>query len=365
MADSPKEPQPQKGLPKDAAAKPSVIDPELVKLPRRKSSVRPITALAIIAICLTLMVRLLSDFSFSREGEEPGQVTLLTEVGDDLENQFIEIEARPDRPQALRLVPNGKTTGQVLVPVMGSNGRLWILLEASPWNEPARTNERYRGRLTRLDDLGFDEPLKVHFRSGKQVLRPIALPEIRTALQAGTSEVHDIAGDALRIDPDTPLRYEEVAQGTVRILAVSTDPYNSESGWSLALQNAGILVSDAVSSTPDSWTFDAKTKGGLAEVTSKLEEARLFAASAKVVSVTREGTWSELSLDGDDVLLGQARVGFVASNISLALPSNVHADALVLNTTERPDTYWYVPILIFALAGLGFLFAFGLYRKMR
>ncbi len=383
MADSPKDPQPEEGLPKDKSSdstedrsakdksakdrSASEIDPELVKLPRRQSTVRPITALAIIAICLTLTVRLLSDFSFSRQGEEPKQVTELSAVGSDLENEFIEIEARPDRPQALRLVPRGKTTGQLLVPVLGSKGQLWILLEASPWNEAARSDERYRGRLTRMDDLGFDDPLKARFKLESQVPRPIALAEIRTALQSKSATVHDVAGDALQVSPSTNVHYKEVAGDTVRVLAVSTDPYNDEAGWSLALQNAGILQAGtaAVSSTPNTWTFDVKASGGLDEVQSKLVEARLFAASASEVSVSREGKWSELSLDGEDILRGEARVGFVARNISLELAPALDSNAFVLNTTETPGIYWYVPLLLFILALLGLIFAFGFYRKVR
>ena len=92
---------------------------------------------------------------------------------------------------------------------------------------------------------------------------------------------------------------------------------------------------------------------------------RLFAASASEVTVTREGKWSELSLDGNDILLGKARVGFGVRRISLGLAPSLSADAYVLNTTEVPDTYWYVPLLVLILGIFGMIFAFGLYRKLR
>ncbi len=367
MGDSPKETQPKDELPKDKDSGATQIDPELVKLPRRKSTVTPVSALAIMAICLTLTIRLLSDMSFSREGEQPTAVASLDQLDSDLENNFIEIEAKPDRPQALRLLPSGKTTGQVLVPVLGTDGKLWILLEASPWNEAPRADERYRGRLMRMDDLRFDEPLKARFKAGKLVPRPIPLTEVRQALRSTSTEVHDASGDAFSVQPDTLVSYREIAVNTIRVLAVSTDPYNDEAGWRLALQGAGILNEgeSAVSSTPESWTFDVEAAGGLTEVKNKLETARLFAALATEITATHEGRWSELSLDGEDILMGEARVGFAASNITLALAPRLDANAYVLNTTEVPETYWYVPVLVFVLAGLGFLFAFGFYRKMR
>lgn len=371
MADSPKEPQPQKGSQEAPPAEPaeidSELDPELIKLPRPKTRVRPITALAIIGICLTLTGRLLADLQFSRHGDTPTVVAGIESLSSDLENRFVELEVQPDRPQAVRLIPSRSKTGQVLVPVLGSAGKLWLLLQASPWNEATRTDERYRGRLTRMEDLGFDEPLRAHFRANKRVARPIALSEVRTALQTKSGTVHDAAGDLLSVEADTPVHFREVAVHAIRIVAVSTDPYNSEAGWSLALQGASILHAEtaAISSTPDSWTFDVPAPGGLPEINSKLVAARLFAAKASEISTTREGVWSELSLDGDDILLGTARVGFQASNIALGIVPELDAHAYVLNTTEQPDTYWYVLLLFLALAGLGLLFAFGLYRSLR
>ena len=376
MADSPKEPQPEEGLQERLPDEPPKIDPELdpelVKLPRPKTRIRPVTALAIIGICLTLTGRLLSDLRFSRQGDQPTLVPGIEGLSSDLDNRFIEIEVQPDRPQAVRLVPHRSQTGQVLVPVLGSAGKFWLLLEASPWNESARTDERYRGRLTRLADLDFEEPLQSYFSSGQHIPRPIRLSEIRTALQSNAGSVHDASGDLFSVKADTAVRFKEVDVKRIRILAVSTDPYDDEAGWSLALQNAGIMQaggvqagSGAVSSTPNSWTFDVTVPGGLQEVQSKLASAKLFAAKASEISAARAGTWSQLSLDGDDILLGKARVGFKVRSISLEVAPTLDANAYVLNTTEVPGTYWYVPILFFALAGLGMLFAFGLYRRLR
>jgi hypothetical protein len=364
MADTPKEPQPEEGL-QDAPAEHSEIDPELVKLPRAKTRVRPITALAIIGICLTLTLRLASDLSFSRLDPRPTAVESIESLSSEHENRFIEITARPDRPQALRLIPSKKKTGQLLVPVLGTQGKLWLLLQASPWNETPRTDELYQGRLTKLADLGYDEPLDAYFKTGKFPARPIALAEVRSALQSKSAQVQDAGGDRLSVDANTYVRFNEVAVNKVRILAVSTDPYKDEAGWSLALQNAGIVQGEmaAVSSTPNTWTFDVA--GSLEEVTEKLRAARLFAASASPIATTREGTWSQLSLDGEDILLGKAQVGFRAEHIDLGVRPALDANAYVLNTTEEPGTYWYVMLLVLLLGGMGLLFGFGLYRRLR
>lgn len=361
MADSTKEPE----LPKETVAEHSAIDPELIKLPRPKTRVRPVTALAIVGICLTLTVRLFSDLQFSRNDADAVSVANLADLGEEFENSFVEIEARPDRPQALRVIPSRRETGQVLVPVLGTAGKLWLLLEASPWNEEARTDERYRGRLTRLSSVDFSEALQTRLKSSKQIPRPIALSEIRNALQNKTKQVHDGAGDRFELHADTVVSLKETATNRTRIVAVTTDSYKDEDGWRLALQNANLLQigSQAISSTPSSWTFDVE--GQVQEVSDKLVVAKLFAAKAMLIETTRVGRWSELALDGDDILLGQARVGFHTSGLALGLAPQLHGQSYVLNTTETPDTYWYVPLLFSVLALFGLLFAFAFYRRVR
>jgi hypothetical protein len=203
-----------------------------------------------------------------------------------------------------------------------------------------------------------------YYQAGKQAMRAIPLAKIRTALQTNAAVVADVSGDVYQVHPETALHYEEVATDQVRVIAVSTDPYNNEASWQLALQNAGILPpgNQAVSSDPNSWTFDVP--GQLKDVQDKLVAAKLFAAKAIELTSVRSGTWSELSLDQDDILLKEARVGFRATHIALALAPDIPAEAYVLNTTEKPETFWFVPLLFGFIALLGLIFAFGLYKRL-
>lgn len=342
------------------------LDPELVKLPRPKTRMRPVMALAIIGLCLTIGVRLSGDLRFSRLGD-PVAVESVADLSSDHENQFIEIRLKADRPQALRVLPSNSTTGQVLVPTLGTGGSVWLLLPTTAWGIQHPDGELYRGRLSRLSDMSFHDSLRSHVAKGTVALRPIPLSEVRTALSESSLDVADVSGDRYRVGADTVVLIEEVAANRVRILAVATDPYRDEASWILALQNAGVLPAGGapVSSSPSSWTFDVPAPGGLAEISEKLRSARLFAAQASEIRESRRGKWSELELDGDDIVLGQAKPGFRTQTVALSAPPLVAKGAFLLDTTEEPGSYWYVLIIVLALAAAALLFGSGLYRTIR
>ncbi len=342
------------------------LDPELVKLPRAKTRIRPIMAMAIIGICLTIGLRLSSDLRFSQQGEAL-QVTSVGDLNAGHENQFVEIRLRPDRPQALRVVPSRATSGQVLMPVMGAAGAMWVLLPPTPWTADHATNDVYRGRLSRLADMDFHDALVAHVASGTIALRPIALEQVQTALSKSLMEVSDVSGDHFTVKATTEVQIQEVATEMVRVHAVSSDPYKDEASWVLALQNAGLLLEETspISSTPNSWTFHVPAPDGLAAVSTKLRDSKLFAAEATEIRNTREGTWSELGLDGEDIVLGNPVSGFHTEQVAVASAPLVASDAFLLDTTEKPGTYWYVIIIVLGLAAIALLFAAALYQTLR
>jgi hypothetical protein len=347
-------------------AAPDELDPELIKLPRPKTRIRPIMAMAIIGICLTIGLRLSSDLFFSRLGN-PVAVDSVASLNSDHENLFVKLRVRPDRTQALRIVPSRSSSGQVLVPTLGTGGALWLLLPPTAWNAEGATNEVYQGRVSRLADMNFHDTLKGHVAKGTIAMRPIALAEVRKALGAKTLEVADVSGDRFLLQATTKIQIAETAINRVRILAVATDPYQDEASWSLALQSAGILPSETapVSSTTTSWTFDVPAPLGAKDITAKLRAAKLHAAQAAEIRSTRTGSWSELGIDGEDIILGNAKPGFRTQSVLVSAPPLVANGAFLLDTTEKPGTYWYVIIIILALAAFAMLFASALLQTIR
>ncbi len=346
------------------------IDPELVKLPRSPTRIRPIMAMAIIAICLVLLFRIWDDLSYSRQGD-PEVVDAISQLNDDLLDHHIELQATPDRHQAIRMLPSRKTTGPVLMPVLGHSKTLWVMVHATPWNETIVANERYQGRLVKISDMDFEDELQAHYKAGNSIPRIIAKSEVRKALKNKTNSIADASGEVFSVTASTPVVFQEISTRKVQILASSSADYTDENMWKLALANAGFFEGAsemdraAVGNTTDTWTFEVPAPAGLADVQERLVEAKLFAAKASAITQVRKGTWSQLLLDDDDILLEKARLGFGLERISIAVPMQISPDAYILITTETPHTYWYMALLASVLAFFSLLFAFGIYQHIQ
>ncbi|MBL4632777.1 MAG: hypothetical protein JKY56_02835 [Kofleriaceae bacterium] len=346
------------------------LDPELIKLPRPATRIRPIMALAIIAICAVLILRLWNDLSFSREGDIV-VVDTIADLNDDLLERYVEIEVTPDRQQAIRLLPSRKTTGPVLMPALGHSKELWIFVHPTPWTEEIRTDERYRGRLSRLSDQSFYDEMRSYYRSGKSVPRPMATSEVRKTLKSGAKEIRDLSGESFALTDDTVVRVQETSISKVRIVCNAAAVYIDEPTWRIALQAAGffeganLLDQTAVSHTVDSWTFEVPLRSGLEEIERMLTDDKLFAAKAEEIVVARSGTWKQLSLDGEEILMGKSQTGYTLKSIELGLAIEIPADAYIINSTESPDTYWYMLALVLLLVGFAAIFIFGFVANLR
>lgn len=346
------------------------LDPELIKLPRPSTRIRPIMAIAIVLICIVLIVRLWDDLQFSRQGEMV-VVDSIADLSEDLVESYVEIEATPDRQQAIRLLPSRKTTGPILMPIIGHNKDLWIVVHPTPWTEDIRTDERYQGRLSRISDQSFYDPIREYYNSKTIVARPIAIEEVRKSLSAKSPRILDLAGESFEISANNTVRFLERSTSKVRVIANAGANYINEETWRIALENAGLFEGanpidrTAVSHTTDSWTFELPLRSGIVEIEEMLTSARLFAAKAEEIVATRTGTWAELSLDGDEVVMGKAKPGFELKSIALGLAMEINADTYVLNTTENPQTYWYMLALVLFLAAIAAIFIFGIVATLR
>jgi hypothetical protein len=346
---------------------PGGVDPELTKLPRKSASLSPYLAGALVALCALLMFRLRADLTFSREAE-PQKLSNFDEIAAADLNSFVEFEGVPDRAQALRITASESQNGVLLAPVFGARGKLWIVLPGSPFLEEVRYDEFYRGRLMSLADMPFAEVLDDYLRSDNLIERPFDTKTIEAALRAEATSLRDHAGDDVAISSTTPVKLFETSVENVEVTVSLTEDHPDEAGWTLALQNTGLLPAAGrpVSSTDTSWTYHVVAPSGSVEhVRRILLDAQLWSATATAIHRTREGTWKDLNLDGEDLLLGEPQSGFRPTGISVFAPPPLVEDARILVTTERPDELWYVLPLFLLLSGFALLFAFGYWRSRR
>lgn len=343
------------------------IDPELVVLPRRRTRISPVLAGVIVVFCVYMMGRLWSDLRFSMLDDAPVALTAEAALTAD-RNQFVAIDATPDRANLVRVTRSRADQGHRGAPALGTDGRLWIFVDGSSWAGETHHDEVHTGRLYRLGDLPFHDELRRYVADAPPVPRPVPLSELRRGLTEGASELTSASGDHLPITADTPAIVEETVGDRALITVAATDDRAAEGAWRAALSSAGLLGASTspISSNELSWTYEVAAPGGVDGVNAALAEAELFAARAHPLVRIHEAPWSALSLRGGELAVGDAGVPWTdVSAAAVAVRPPVPASAAALVTTERPDDAWYLVWLYAALALFALLFAWVTFRAIR
>lgn len=349
------------------------IDPELVSLPRTRARIGVLLALSMIVFSLYMLLRLVDDLAFSRQGAEPEELSpaALLAAGE-LDNRFVRVPAVPDRAFAVRVAASRANQGSRLTPVQGTDDKLWIMIDGSVWTAGIRYDEVYTGRVRELDELPFAAPVRRHVEERAPGPRFVTPEAARAALVAQASTVSSPAGDAIAVSASTPVRVHETAPDRVHIEVISTPRLPDAAAWAKVLSEIGLVAPDATAAagrkteSGQTWVFTAPATGDLAAIETALLDAKLVAARALPIETVHDTTWGQLAATGDAlVVAGKAVPWGQISWITPIVPRAVPADAWVLVTGEAPGSYWYVLPLV-ALLGLSvLLFAWALSRALR
>jgi len=344
------------------------VDPELLVLPRTRARIGWLLALSVIVFCAYFMVRLRSDLVFSRAGDEPTRLRSIAEAASADPEDYVAIEAVPDRAFLLRVFASDAGDGHRLAPVFGSGDHLWIMFEGSHWDARPAYDEVYRGRVKRLADLPFYGDLADHLRSMPRLPRGVKLPALRAALESHASELHDIGGDRIPLSADTPVVIAERVAGQAAVTVFRTDSQRDESAWRAALEATGLLApgGQLVDTRKDAWTFQVAAPEGVDAVAARLVSARLFAARAEPYDRTRRTPWSRLAASADALSVGGDRVPWASiRSVAVETPRAALGDARVIVTTEAPGDYWYLIPVYLIFAAIALLFGWALVRALR
>lgn len=362
--------QPENGDQPGRPIGPDEIDPELIALPRPRMRIGPLLSLSVVVFCIFIMLRVRPDLRFALQdqtAQEMGSVAALLGT-QDLDDRFVRVPAVPDRTLAVHVAASLAKPGSRLTPVQGTDGAFWIMLDGSVWTAGIQYNEVYTGRMRRLADLPFADKLRRHVDGRPPAERFVQPAALRAALEAGAATVEAPAGDAIAVAADTPVHVYQAPGDLVRIMTIPTDGQPTAEAWTEALAAAGLVTPDAKprAGALESWVFTTSVTGGAEAAQVRLEEAGLMAAGAEPVLVVHEASWSDLAARGQALGVASRQVPWDHIEwVSLTVPRTVPDQAWVLLTEERPQAYWYVPIL-FALLGLfGLLFSWALVRALR
>lgn len=356
---------PDSTTPEKAELDPDGIDPELVSLRKPRVSAGPLLAATILVFCGYIMVQLVPDLRFSRQGDAPREVADPGKVADRDgfgPEEFVLMRARPDRSFAVRVSPSGTTDGHRVAPVLGTDNKLWVMISSEPWAEKIAYDDVYRGRLRELDDLPFAASLRSYAAGAGSSPHSVDGAALREALESGASTIRRPAGDTVTLVPSTPVTIAETVAGRTVVRAyLRPDRLPDHETWSAALLGAGITAGEPVQS--DDVQIVYHVADTVENVKARLVAGQLYAARAEPLVVERTATWAELAAAAGGVRVGAATVPWTSiSAVVLEAPRAVPGDAMVLVTDEAPGMYWYMLPLYLILALFVGLFAWALVR---
>lgn len=366
-------PEPGEPIPRDA------IDPDLVKLARTRPKIGPITAAAVVAATIYFIVfRLGPDRGFAGQPETPRAVALAdVAAGKVAENSYISLEAEPMMSHAIRVAQSKRELGYRVAPARKSGERVWLVLSGDDWEKP--NLKAYTGRLRRVEDLPFGGVLDAHAtRFPRPVFATVA--SVRAGFASG--RVTTVAGDPIAVADTDRVAFDVIDPARSTIVASFTgkrDPAADDPGhgpltdanlWIAELAKHGLTAT--VSPTPgevDAVLGQVRLDVAMpaADVTAKLEAAKLWAALVERVTHHHETTWGALraSPAGGFAVDGQTLPEAGIDLLGLFVQRGVPGDAYALLTGERPQEYWYVTPITIALGLIGLLFAWALVRAVR
>lgn len=353
-------------IPKDA------IDPDLVKLKRARPKIGLVTSAGMVFLCAFFVWRLSADRAFGGEGDSPQVVALADVASGKVEPEsFVELSAEPMMSHSIRAAKGAGDPGLRVVPVRGSNERVWLVLDGVGWDEPA-TKNRYAGRLRVLADLPFGDAVRDYAASNPRPVFATAAA-VRAGLSAGTLKTVD--GDEIKVRDTDRVAFEVVDPNLSTVVASFTAGTPDHpalldgAAWQKQLDALGITAKAVPPEDKDKAFGQVRfdTQQPVAVVTQKLEGAKLWSARVEPVTRHHATTWGALksspptAFTAGSASIPDAVVDLVGIYVTRAIPNDAHA----LLVGEVPQDYWYILPITIVVGLIGLLFLYALIRTVK
>src|SRR5262245_57992757 len=269
---------------------PDHIDPELIKLSRTRLRIGVITAAGLVLLGVLFLLRLGPDRRFASSSAEATQASVADVVAGKVDrDQLVRITAEPLVSRAIRATKAAGSLGFRLVPLRGSDDRLWLVVSGDGWEAPATSG--YVGRLRKLDELPFADATHTY---AAEHPRPVfaTVAAVRAGFASGS--VTTASGDRVALTDHDAVALDAVAPAPAIVApACNTRPPDT-AAWLAALGRAGITPTST--GTPDAALGQVRFQvpASIATVTAALEKAGLLAARVEPVTRHHETTWAAL-----------------------------------------------------------------------
>jgi hypothetical protein len=355
--------QVKRGADDGAPVPADAIDPELVKLGRKRLQIGAITAIAAAALCAFFAVRLGPDRHFAGEGDTPRHATPSQVLdGSVAVDSFVALHGEPLVAHAVRAASSKGAAGERVVPVRGTGDRLWLVEPGDAFGDP--TPDAYVGRLRKLADLPLASAVHAFVAANP---RPVfaTVGELRKAFASGT--LRTVTGDEVRADAATKVAFDIVDPNAAVVVCSFVEALPDAPSWLAALGSANIPVTGQPVVERDAVLVDVTLPDAVAVATSRLDAAMLYAARVDPVTRRYDTTWATIAASPAGALAtGSASVPDANTDlVGVYVARSVPDDAYALTTGETPDDYDYVWPLTIALGVFAAVFAWGFARAIR
>jgi hypothetical protein len=357
LADEVKPDEPGAPVPEGA------IDPELVKLGRKRVKVGAITALAVAVLCGFFAIRLGPDRRFSRQGDAPRHATAAEVLDGSVPvDSYVALHAEPLVGHAVRAATSRGVAGERVVPVRGTGDRLWLVEPGDAFGDP--TPDAYIGRLRRLADLPLAAAVRDFVTANPRPVFATAA-EVRRGFASGT--LRTVSGDEVHAGVDTEVAFDVVDPGAAIVVASFVPELPDAAAWLAALEAAKLPHTGTPVVERDAVRIELAMPDAVATATARLADAKLYATRVDPVTRHHEMTWAMLAASppgafaADGGAIPEAQVDLVGVFVTRTVPD----DAYALITGEEPDDYDYVLPISIALGAFALLFAWGFVHAVR
>jgi len=281
-----------------------------------------------------------------------------------IDNGYATLEGRPDAAAPAR-ARGAQETGRRLAPFVGSGGRVWLEDSGDASQATLADDERWTGRLRRLDATPLGDELARHLAAAPPVAHVVYPhgPNGPDGLAASLPAA-DASGDPIAVAPDSRVALKVTVPGRARVDFVKTDDIGDEAAARAALEKMGLSPSP-VEHTDSSWSFEVA--GGADAVNAGLRAARHFGAAAAPKVETLSGVAADLDLSAPDAirLAGRAVPRAAVEHAIFWTQPALPADAWVLSAGDTPASLWYMRPLYAMLALISVLMLWALAVDLR
>lgn len=383
---------------KDVAAGDEEVDPELLKLPRRRRRRHPLISLAVIGLSLYLMWFVRQDLLFFFQGGTPsdlGDAATALKEGKLRPGTFVSLTGAPDRKHAIVLESRLGGGYESFVRLLGTQNRIFVQQHRATRAADAVLSAALTGHLVRFDTLPYRDGLRAYFERAQTVAHDLDLAEVERAKRGGGGRVEltDRNGARLTVSPGSTV-WVNVVYPKEWLIQASKRAYAKLEETQKLVADLGLPV--AVDDEESAAFFRYVVHAEPDQVPLLMARFRDPSRHATVVrrQLSYSARWDQLAVGAGRTLeLNAADPSFPSSfrldrsvtpprlvahketptripaeailYITIAAPLEITPDALVLLVGRRPADNWYYLALYVLLLAFIVVNGWTLSRRLR